>query len=92
MKILVLNAGSSSIKFQLFSMVDSSVMASGLVEQIGENESNARIKFNDNQGSECKKEIKGSIPNHEAALKIMSTLLIESGVIKDLNELDGIGH
>lgn len=92
MKILVLNAGSSSIKFQLFNMDHSTVMANGLVEQIGESESNARIKYNDANGVEQKKEVKGSVPNHEAALKLMSNLLIESGVIKDLNELDGIGH
>ena len=67
-------------------------MANGLVEQIGENESNARIKFYDIKGAEYKKEVQGSIPNHEAALKLMSNLLIESGVINDLNELDGIGH
>jgi len=92
LKILVLNAGSSSIKFQLFNMDHSTVMANGLVEQIGESESNARIKYNDANGVEQKKEVKGSVPNHEAALKLMSNLLIESGVIKDLNELDGIGH
>ena len=73
-------------------MENRTVVASGLVEQIGENESNARIKYNDADGTEQKKEVKGSIPNHEAALKLMSNLLIESGVIKDLNELDGIGH
>lgn len=92
MKILVLNAGSSSIKFQLFNMDHSSVMANGLVEQIGESESNARIKYSDANGVEQKKEVKGCVSNHEAALKLMSNLLIESGVIKDLNELDGIGH
>ena len=92
MKILVLNAGSSSIKFQLFNMDHSSVMANGLVEQIGESESNARIKYNDINGAVQKKEVKGCVSNHEAALKLMSNLLIESGVIKDLNELDGIGH
>lgn len=73
-------------------MDNSSVMANGLVEQIGENESNARIKYNDANGIEQKKEVKGSVPHHEAALKLMSNLLIESGVINDLNELDGIGH
>lgn len=67
-------------------------MANGLVEQIGESESNARIKYNDINGAEQKKEVKGCVSNHEAALKLMSNLLIESGVIKDLNELDGIGH
>ncbi|MDD2384667.1 MAG: acetate kinase [Sulfurospirillaceae bacterium] len=91
MKILVLNAGSSSVKYQLFNMETNAVLASGLIEQIGENESNAKIKYFDN-GVERVVERQSSIKNHEVALKIMSTLLIESGVIADLNDLDGIGH
>jgi len=68
------------------------VMASGLIEQIGENTSAARIKYIDKEGLEQKIEHKLPIPNHEVALKIMSALLIESSIIHDLNELDGIGH
>lgn len=91
MKILVLNAGSSSVKYQLFNMESKAVLASGMIEQIGENESNAKIKYFD---ADAEKVItcKSSIKNHEAALKLMTSLLIESGVIADLNELDGIGH
>lgn len=91
MKILVLNAGSSSVKYQLFNMETKAVLASGMIEQIGENESNAKIKYFD---ADTEKVItrKSSIKNHEAALKLMTSLLIESGVIADLNELDGIGH
>jgi acetate kinase len=92
MKILVLNAGSSSIKYQLINMENYAVMASGLIEQIGESSSAARIKYNDSNGVEQKIEHNLPIPNHEAALKLMSSLLIESSVIHDLNELDGIGH
>ena len=91
MKILVLNAGSSSVKYQLFNMETNAVLASGLIEQIGESESNAKIKYFDN-GIEKVVERKSSIKNHEGALKIMTSLLIESGVIADLNDLDGIGH
>jgi len=68
------------------------VMASGLIEQIGENTSAARIKYIDKEGLEQRIEHKLPIPNHEVALKIMSALLIESSIIHDLNELDGIGH
>ncbi len=91
MKILVLNAGSSSVKYQLFNMENNAVIASGLIEQIGENESTAKIKYFD---SDIEKvvERKSAIKNHEVALKIMTALLIESGVITDLNDLDGIGH
>lgn len=92
MKILVLNAGSSSIKYQLINMENYTVMASGLIEQIGENSSAARIKYNDKDNVEQKIEHKLPIPNHEVALKLMSALLVESNVIHDLNELDGIGH
>lgn len=92
MKILVLNAGSSSVKYQLINMESYAVMASGLIEQIGESSSAARIKFMDKSGVERKIEHHLPIPTHEVALKLMSALLIESNVIHDLNELDGIGH
>lgn len=68
------------------------VLASGLIEKIGENDSLAKIKYVDEKGVEQKSERQGSIKNHDAALGIMSTLLIESRVIADLNELEGIGH
>lgn len=92
MKILVLNAGSSSIKYQLFEMNDNRVLASGLIEKIGESDSLAKIKYTDNAGTEQKIEREGSIKNHDVALGIISALLIESSVIHDLNELGGIGH
>jgi len=91
-KILVLNAGSSSVKYQLFNMTDSSVMANGLIEQIGENESIAKIKYFDANNEEQKIEYKTPIKNHEIALGLMNSLLLESGVIHDLNDLNGIGH
>ncbi|MDD3342524.1 MAG: acetate kinase [Sulfurospirillaceae bacterium] len=91
MKILVLNAGSSSVKYQLFNMDTNAVLASGMIEQIGENESNAKIKYFDH-GVESVIERKSTIKDHKMALKLMSTLLIESGTISDLNDLDGIGH
>ena len=92
MKILILNAGSSSVKYQLINMDDHSVVASGLIEQIGESMSAAKIKYNDKDGNEQKIEHKLPIPNHEVALKLLSSLLVESNVIRSLNELDGIGH
>jgi acetate kinase len=91
-KILVLNAGSSSVKYQLFNMTNNAVLASGIIEQIGEKESMAKIKYKDSNDVEQKKEEKCSIKDHDEALKWMSEALIQSGVIHDLNELDGIGH
>lgn len=92
MKILVLNAGSSSVKYQLFEMDNNAVLASGLVEKIGESDSVAKIKYLDAQNSEQKIERHITIPNHDSALNIISALLIETHVIATLDELSGIGH
>jgi acetate kinase len=92
MKILVLNSGSSSIKFQLFEMDTTKSLASGLVEQIGGLDSLAKIKFNDNEDNVVVIEKKVPIENHLIGLEIMNTLLIESKIIKNLNELSAIGH
>ncbi len=87
MKILVLNSGSSSIKFQLFNAKTNESLVSGIIEQIGEKQSCAKIKFGD---KELERNI--AIPNHQEGLEIMNSLLIESKIIKDLCEVDGIGH
>lgn len=105
MKILVLNSGSSSIKFQLFEMENntslavgfvemskSKSLASGLVEQIGGLDSLAKIKFHDNENNLVVIEKKVPIENHLIGLEIMNTLLIESKTIKNLNELSAVGH
>ena len=91
MKILVLNAGSSSVKYQLFNMEHNTVMASGMIEEIGANESNAKIKYL-KDGNETILEHTLPIKNHDVALRLLSSLLLESGVIHNLNELDAIGH
>ncbi|CAD7287747.1 Acetate kinase [Campylobacter majalis] len=87
MKILVLNAGSSSIKFQLLLMDKNESIASGLIEQIGQPSGHAELKAN-GQKYERNQEIK----DHHVGLAIMSELLKESGVLNSLTELDGIGH
>ena len=84
-KILVLNAGSSSLKFQLFFNEDS--VASGLVEQIGESNSRAKIKFD---GKEL--EHLGGINNHEDGLKVVRDLFAKSGLLTDFSELAAVGH
>lgn len=87
MKILVLNSGSSSIKFQLFLMDKNESIASGLIEQIGQENGHAVLKAND-------KKYERFIPikDHNEGLGIMNELFRESGVLHDLKELDGIGH
>ncbi|NLK66431.1 MAG: acetate kinase [Campylobacteraceae bacterium] len=87
MKILVLNSGSSSIKFKLFEMESKAVLASGVIEEIGNSNSKAAIKTENEKIEE-----KVDIPNHEVGTAIMNELLHRSGVLKDFNELSGIGH
>lgn len=87
MKILVLNSGSSSIKFKFFD--DNIVKASGLVEKIGEQNSKVMLK---NTLNDEKFERELAIKDHEQGLKIVNELFNESGILEDLNALDGCGH
>ena len=93
MKILVLNSGSSSLKFQLFVKADLSVLASGLIEQIGEFKSAAQLSYVESSGF-LAKELKRSDPvaDHRAAITVMAEMLRESGALVDTCELAGIGH
>jgi len=92
MNILVINSGSSSLKFQLFLKSDLSVLASGIIEKIGTDKSAARLTFIDSSGAE--KEIRRSAPvaDHRKAVAIMADMLRESRTLVDTNELAGIGH
>jgi acetate kinase len=85
--ILSVNAGSSSLKFQLLAMPEESVVASGLIEKISLPDSAFTLKFN-NQ----KKEIISPIKDHQAAIKLLLNSLIEYKLISDYNEISGIGH
>ncbi|ARE80407.1 acetate kinase [Campylobacter helveticus] len=87
MKILVLNSGSSSIKFKLFD--NRVVLASGLVEKIGNNQSKIELK-NAKTGTKMRRDT--HIGNHEKGLQLVEELFSESGILKDLSELDGCGH
>jgi len=87
MKILVLNAGSSSIKFQLFDMDEHKSLASGIIEQIGDKNSCSKIEFDGEKIEKIE-----PIKNHNVGLKIMNQLLIESNTLVSLSELGGIGH
>ncbi|MCD8213286.1 MAG: acetate kinase [Campylobacter sp.] len=87
MKILVLNSGSSSIKFQLFLMEENRSIASGIVEQIGGENSRAILKTNGQEYEQIK-----PIKDHHEGLDAMNGLFRESNTLHDLSELDGIGH
>ena len=87
MKILCVNAGSSSLKFQLYEMPEEISIISGYVEKIGAKDSFYTIKHDGNK-TETKKPIK----DHTEAVKVMLEELINYGVVKDLAEIRGVGH
>jgi len=89
MKILVINSGSSSIKYQLFNMPQEEVICSGLVERIGLNDAEIHYKSNKNKIDEVV-----NIPTHKVGLeKVVSLLLDEKiGVIKSTSEIEAVGH
>ncbi|WP_053218907.1 acetate kinase [Virgibacillus senegalensis] len=86
-KILAINAGSSSLKFQLIEMPEETVIAKGLVERIGIENSVFTI-----EATGEKDETTTDIPNHEQAVKMLLDKLTESGVIQSLDEIEGVGH
>ena len=90
MKILVLNCGSSSIKYALYNMDDKSVMTSGGAERVGMEGAFVKVKLANGD----KKKIMHDIPEHTEGVKFIFSLLTdpEIGVIKDLNEIDAVGH
>ncbi len=87
MKVLCVNAGSSSLKFQLYEMPAEISIISGYVEKIGAKDSFYTIKH---EGK--KNEVKKLIANHTEAVKIMLEELINYGVVKDLSEIKAVGH
>lgn len=87
MKILSVNAGSSSLKFTLFNLPNKEEIISGVFEKIGLKDSFYTIKLND------EKEIKKiELSDHSIAFEILINELKEHKIIKDLNEIEGIGH
>ena len=89
MKILVINAGSSSLKYQLFDMENEKVLAKGNCEKIG-----IKGSFVGYKAGDLKQEFKGDLKDHTEALKKVISLLTDEkiGVIKDLNEISAVGH
>ena len=90
MKILVINCGSSSLKYQLYNMDNNEVLAKGLVERIGIDGSNLQ---HTPAGKE-KVVFEQPLSNHEEAIQLVTDKLVdpEVGVISSLSEIDGIGH
>ena len=94
MKVLVLNAGSSSCKYQLIEMDDNSVLCSGLVERIGEPVGRLTHKIWPDTDKESKTSIEKPFPSHIEGMEDVIALLTdaEKGVIRDKSEIYAIGH
>lgn len=90
MKILVLNCGSSSIKYKLYDMADESVLAQGGVERIGIDNAFIKVKMPD--GS--KKQIDAELPTHKEGVQLVFKCLLDPdfGSIKSLDEIGAVGH
>ncbi|MFB1080421.1 acetate kinase [Jeotgalibacillus sp. JSM ZJ347] len=86
-KVIAINAGSSSLKFQLFEMPEEEVITKGLIERIGLDNSVFTISVN----GEKQKEVT-NIPNHDVAVKLLLDKLTSAGIINSLDEINGIGH
>ena len=87
MKILSVNTGSSSLKFQLYEMPEEKVLISGVFERIGIGESFYTIKIN---GEKIKKEVE--LKDHKVAFEYLVKELLENNIVKSLEELKGIGN
>ena len=87
MKILAVNAGSSSLKFTLIELPEKKVLANGLFEKIGIPGSCYTIKYN---GEKVTKE--ANLGDHSVAVQILMDELINMGIISSLEEIDGVGH
>lgn len=87
MKIISVNSGSSSLKYELYTMPEEEVIASGQVERIGFEDSIFTLKFN---GEKTKEVL--SVENHAKAVELVINCLIENKVLKNMNEIKGVGH
>ena len=89
MKILIINSGSSSIKYQLFQMPKEEVICTGLVERIGLENAKIHFKTKNNTFNETT-----NIPNHKIGLEKIVSLLLDTniGVLKATSEIDAVGH
>lgn len=86
-KIISVNSGSSSLKFQLFDMPSETVLTSGQAERIGQDMGVFTIKID---GEKKVKDL--PIPDHKTAVKLLLDSLLEYGIVKSLDEIQGAGH
>ena len=87
-KTIAINAGSSSLKWQLYQMPNEEVIAKGIVERIGLKDSIFTIKYGEGQ----KYEVIVDIDNHEVAVKMLLDQLIDLNILGSYDEITGVGH
>jgi len=87
MKIIAVNAGSSSLKFQLLEMPSEDIIASGVVERIGLKDSIFSIKHNDKKDKDTL-----DIETHKIAVDMLLNKLVELKIVNSLDDIEGIGH
>ena len=87
MKILAVNAGSSSLKFQMYEMPEEKVLISGVFERIGIGNSFYTIKLN---GEKIRKDVE--LANHSVAVGFLTKELLENNIVDSLEEIKGVGH
>ncbi len=87
MKILVLNAGSSSLKFKLYKMPQKDILAYGAIEGLAEESSKIHLYF-----SNSKYEKEEIVKDHQEALSIVQKLFLKFNILKSFRELDAVGH
>ncbi len=86
-KVIAVNSGSSSLKFQLFDMPEEKVLTSGVAERIGQKMGIFTINVN---GEKIRTDVE--IPDHQKAVDLLLEALIKHGIVKDLTEIKGAGH
>ena len=92
-KYLVVNAGSSSLKFSLYAVVETNGVLSekeivnGIVEKIGQEDSSYTLKFDGKKMKQARR-----VTNHDEAVETMLGALLENGFISDISEIKGVGH
>ena len=86
-KIMAVNAGSSSIKFQLLEMPEERVITSGVMERIGLAEGIVTIKYDGK-----KEETNPVLPTHAEGVQLLLDTLIQKGIVASLDEISGVGH
>lgn len=91
MKVLVINCGSSSIKYQVFTMEDCAVATSGVLERIGAPGSRLRHRWREG-GEEKQDEVSQPVVGHRDGLQQIVAVMSETGALQDARELFGIGH